>query len=94
VLSTGVDFAVQPGHPPRTFWHLLLVLFSPLTSLLSGLLRDDRDSKFTTHGDALLTDAGSKVIRLPAQSLNLNAYAERWIRTVREARSHLLRTGR
>ena len=25
------------------FWHLLLVLFSPLASLLSGLPRDDRD---------------------------------------------------
>ena len=25
------------------FWHLLLVLFSPLASLLSGLLLDDRD---------------------------------------------------
>ena len=25
------------------FWHLPLVLFSPLASLLSSLLRDDRD---------------------------------------------------
>ena len=25
------------------FWHLLLVLFSPLASLISKLLRDDRD---------------------------------------------------
>ena len=44
----------------------------------------DRDSKFTAHADALLGDAGSKVIRLPVQSPNLNAYAERWVRTVRE----------
>jgi len=25
------------------FWHLLLILCSPLASLISGLLRDDRD---------------------------------------------------
>jgi putative transposase len=69
------------------FWHLLLVLLSPLASLISGLLRDDRDrrdSKFTVYGDALLGEAGSKVIRLPVRSPNLNAYAERWVRTVRE----------
>ena len=34
--------------------------------------------------DALLGDVGSKVIRLPVQPPNLNAYAERWVRTVRE----------
>jgi putative transposase len=44
----------------------------------------DRDSKFTAHGDALLGDAGSKAIRLPVRSPNLNADAERWVRTVRE----------
>jgi hypothetical protein len=27
------------------FWHLLLVLCSPLASWLSGLLRDDRDGQ-------------------------------------------------
>jgi putative transposase len=47
-------------------------------------LLHDRDSKFTAHGDALLGDVGSKVIRLPVRSPNLNAYAERWVRTVRE----------
>ncbi len=43
-----------------------------------------RDSRFTVHADALLGDAGSKVIRSPVRSPNLNAYAERRIRTVRE----------
>jgi hypothetical protein len=69
------------------FWHLLLVLLSPLASLISGLLRDDRDrrdTKFTVYGDALLGEPESKVIRLPVRSPNLNAYAERWVRTVHE----------
>ena len=42
-FGTSVDFAVQAAHPPGMFWHLLLVLCSPFASLLSGLLRDDRD---------------------------------------------------
>jgi hypothetical protein len=33
----GVDFAVHPAHPARMFWHLLLVLLSPLASRLSAL---------------------------------------------------------
>jgi hypothetical protein len=41
--STGVDFTVQPRHPPRAFWDLLLVLLSALAPLLSDLLGDDRD---------------------------------------------------
>jgi transposase InsO family protein len=51
---------------------------------LPRYLLHDRDSKFTTHGDALLANVGSRVIRLPMRSPNLNAHAERWVRTVRE----------
>jgi len=47
-------------------------------------LLHDRDSKFTDHGGNLLSAVGSKVIRLPVRSPNLNAHAERWVRTVRE----------
>jgi len=47
-------------------------------------LLHDRDSKFTAHRDALLGNVGTNVIRLPVNSPNLNAYAERWVRTVRE----------
>ena len=46
----------------------------------------DRDSKYTRHADALLEEAGTKVIRRPARSPDLNGYAERWIRSLREER--------
>lgn len=36
------------------FWHLLLVLFSPLASLLSGLLSDDRDRQILALRQQLL----------------------------------------
>ena len=44
----------------------------------------DRDSKFAEAFDALAEARGTKIIELPARSPNLNAYAEPWVRTVRE----------
>ena len=44
----------------------------------------DRDSKYTRYADSLLEDAGTKVIRLPVRSPDLNGYAERWIRSLRQ----------
>ena len=57
---------------------------SLLDDELPRYLLHDRDSKFTAHGDTPLGGVGSKAIRLPVRSPNLNAYAERWVRTVRE----------
>ena len=44
----------------------------------------DRDSKYTQYADSLLEGAGTKAIRLPVRSPDLNAYAERWIRSLRQ----------
>jgi len=46
------------------------------------LLRD-RDSKFTAGFDQILKSGGVEAVRLPPHSPNLNAYAERWIRSVK-----------
>jgi putative transposase len=43
----------------------------------------DRDTKFTTGFDAVFTDAGIEVLRSPPRAPKANAYAERWIGTVR-----------
>ena len=45
----------------------------------------DRDPLYTDTFRRLLRDAGIKVIRLPARSPNLNAYAERFVRTIKES---------
>ena len=48
-------------------------------------IRDsDRDDKYPRSADALLEDVGTKVIRLPARSPDLNGYAERWIGSLRQ----------
>jgi len=51
---------------------------------LPRYLIHDRDSKYTRHADSLLEDVGTEVIRLPVRSPDLNGYAERWIRSLRQ----------
>ena len=55
-----------------------------------GALRDcryllhDRDTKYTQSFRAIIASGQVKPLRLPARSPNLNAYAERWVRSVKE----------
>jgi hypothetical protein len=54
-----------------------------------GILRDcryllhDRDAKYTSFR-AIITSGRVEPLALPARSPNLNAYAERWVRSVKE----------
>jgi hypothetical protein len=55
-----------------------------------GVLRDcryllhDRDTKYTRSFRAIIASGRVKPLALPARSPNLNAYAERWVRSVKE----------
>src|SRR5260370_28568145 len=44
----------------------------------------DRDTKFCASFRSVLATGGVKTIQLPAKSPNLNAFAERWIRSVKQ----------
>jgi hypothetical protein len=44
----------------------------------------DRDTKFCTEFRKTLAAGGVKCLRLPPRSPNLNAFAERWVRSVKE----------
>ena len=55
-----------------------------------GVLRDcryllhDRDTKYTQSFRAIIASGQVEPLVLPARSPNLNAYAERWVRSVKE----------
>jgi putative transposase len=44
----------------------------------------DRDTKFTDSFRAIVKSSHVEPLKLPAQSPNLNAFAERWVKSVKE----------
>ena len=62
-----------------------------LLDVVDGSLRDkkylllDRDTKYCTEFRQMLTGEDVQVMRLPPRSPNLNAYAERFVRSIKES---------
>ena len=72
----------------------LLVALSEQGRPVRFLIRD-RDGKFCRGFDDVFRSEGTKVLVTPGQAPNANAYAERWVRTVRtECLDWLLIVGR
>jgi len=44
----------------------------------------DRDAKYSAQFRRVIRDSGIEVIRLPPMSPNLNAYAERFVRSIKD----------
>ena len=61
-------------------------LTDPADGFLSGsrLFIHDRDPLYTQHFREILRSGGVRPVRLPARSPNLNAYAERFVRSIKE----------
>ncbi len=61
-------------------------LTDPFDGFLDGkrFLIIDRDSKYSTAFRDLLEDAGVEAVRLPPHSPDLNAYAERFLRSIKD----------
>ena len=60
-------------------------LTDPVDGFLSNqkFLIVDRDSKYSLAFRTLLNNSGVEIVRLPARSPNLNAYAERFVRSIK-----------
>ena len=73
---------------PDESW--MLQIGRSLTDAQSGALHAkrylviDRDCKYSRQFGRLVQDSGTKVIRLPPMSPNLNAYAERLVRSIKD----------
>jgi putative transposase len=87
-LSTRrVQIAGITPHPTAAFMQQCA---RQLTDPWDGFLLEkrylihDRDTKYTHAFDALLQDSGVEPIRLPPRSPDLNAYSERFVRSIKE----------
>jgi putative transposase len=87
MMDRRVHIAGMTTNPNET-WMLQMArnLTDPENGFLTGktLLLHDRDTKYTAHFDRLLNESGIETPKLPAESPNLNAYAERFVRTIKE----------
>ena len=85
--SQRVDIAGLTVHPDEA-WMKQVARNATVEDC--GALRDccyllhDRDAKFTRSFRAIIASAKVEPLALPARSPNLNAYAERWVRSVKE----------
>ena len=85
--SRRVDVAGITIHPDEPW---MKQMARNVTMEGCGILRDcryllhDRDTKYTGSFRATIASGRVEPLALPAQSPNLNAYAERWVRSVKE----------
>ncbi len=81
--STTLDYSSRnpdAGYTTQQARNLYMVGELPVG--VRYLIRD-RDSKYTRSFDAVFGSEGARVILTPIRSPKANAYAERWVRTVR-----------
>jgi hypothetical protein len=77
---------ITPG--PNEGW--MMQVGRNLTDPMDGFLAEkellilDRDSKYSTAFRDLLKGSGVEIVRLPPRSPNLNAYAERFVRSIKD----------
>ena len=68
----------------RLFWALLSRIWTDWAETLTIVKPEtDRDSKYCEAFRTLLEDAGAEPVRLPPRSPNLNAFAERFLRSTK-----------
>src|ERR1700686_4282890 len=85
--SRRVDIAEITVHPDEPWMHQIA---RNVTMEGCGALGDcryllhDRDTKYTQSFRAIIASGRVEPLALPAHSPNLNAYAERWVRSVKE----------
>ena len=90
VISLRDRLVEIAGITPRPDESWMLQMARNLTDSEGGALRGkkyliiDRDTKYTQQFRRMIRDEGTKIIRLPPRSPNLNAYAERFVRSIKD----------
>ena len=87
VASRSVHIGGITPHPENGW---MAQVARNVTDTHDGFLRDnrylimDRDTKYSDAFRGIITRAGTNVVRLPPRSPNLNAFAERFVRSIKE----------
>ena len=87
LATRRVEIAGITPHPTAAFMQQCArQLTDPCDGFLPGkhYLIHDRDTKYTQAFDGLLKASGVEPILLPPRSPNLNAYCERFVRSIKE----------
>ena len=90
VISLADRVVHVAGISTRSHEVWMLQLARNLLDTESGALRDKRyliidgETKYTEQFRRMVREAGTQVIRLPPRSPNLNAYAERFVRSIQD----------
>jgi transposase InsO family protein len=92
VHVAGVTCAADGAWMAQVARNLTDAEAGPLTGFRHLIV--DRDPLYTAHFRALLQTAGVQLVRLPSRSPNLNAYAERFVRSIKhECLRHIVPLG-
>lgn len=87
LATRRVEIAGITPHPTAAFMQQCArQLTDPLEGFLLGkrYLLHDRDTKYTQAFDEFLKGSGVEPVLLPPRSPNLNAYCERFVRSIKE----------
>ena len=87
IVNRAVKIAAITPHPDsRWMTQIARNLTDPNDGFLRGkrYLILDRDTKYSDALRSVLVREGIQVVRLPARSPNLNAFAERFVRSIKE----------
>src|SRR2546421_3031817 len=82
-LAADPDPRVNP-HPDDGFMRQVVRTLTIADGVGCRLLICDRDAKWNEPVRARLEDAGPRVVRTPYRAPNANAYAERFVRSIKE----------
>jgi putative transposase len=84
LASRGVRILGTTPHPDETFMHQIVRTLTMADAETCGVLICDRDAKWSASVRERLIEAGIRVVQTPYQAPNANAYAERFVRSIRE----------
>jgi len=88
LASRRVHIAGSTRHPDDLFMHQVVRTLTAADDgalVHHGVLICDRDAKWSAHVRARLGDAGIRVVQTPYQAPNANAYAERFVRSIKQS---------